>query len=172
MLGAGLATGGWTPAVQQRDAIVAGAGASPITQADRRGDHLQAALLDFGSNLGLGAIPTTVMGISVIGPFPVAAYRGWVGGIVSIDSSHRSRLLTARGGVYYLVTIVLQLVGYVLTMAAGVHVGWTAWTGRNDATVRSVLGVRIPGWALRDAAWLYAVAIPAFLVGSLWEFLA
>jgi len=35
-----------------------------------------------------------------------------------------------------------------------------------------VLGLRVPGVALRDAGWLWAFALPVFLAGSLWEFLA
>src|SRR5690242_5803009 len=94
VLGIALATAGWPFAVSQRDSIVGGARSSPVTAAYHNGDRLQAALLDFGLNVGAGAIPTSVVGLSVIGPFPIAAYRGWVGGVVSIDSSHRSRLAT------------------------------------------------------------------------------
>src|SRR5207248_2787548 len=104
--------------------------------------------------------------------FPIAAYRGWVGGIVSIDSSHHTRFATLSGATYYIVTIILQLIGYVLTMGAGVHVGLSAWKSRHDTSVRSLAGVRIPSSALRDAGYIYIVAVPVFLIGSLWEFLA
>lgn len=171
LLGIALATAGWPFAVSQRDSIVGGARSSPVTAAYHDGDRLRAALLDFGLNVGAGAIPTSVVGLSVVGPFPIAAYRGWVGGVVSIDSSHRSRLATPAGAVYYLVTLVLQLAGYVLTMAAGLRVGLSAWHERNDVTVRSFLSLRVPSAAWQDAGWLYAVAIPCFLLGSLWEFL-
>jgi hypothetical protein len=159
-------------AVSQRDAIVGNAAASPITQAEHEGDHLRAALLDFGSNLFLGALPTSITGLSVIGPFPLAAYRGWVGGVVSIDSHHRSRLADPGPAVYYLVTLAIQLTGYILTMAAGVHVGLAAWRARNDDSLRSWAGFRLPPGALADAGYLYLLAVPIFLVGSLWEFLA
>lgn len=159
-------------AVSQRDAIVSGAGTSAVTQAENRGDHLRAALLDFGSNLFLGAVPTSITGLSVIGPFPIAAYRGWVGGIVSIDGRHKSRLADPGPAVYYVVTLVIQLTGYILTMAAGVHVGLAAWRARNDDSLRSWAGFRLPPAALADAGYLYLLAVPVFLVGSLWEFLA
>jgi hypothetical protein len=171
VLGAALATAGWSFAVSQRDSIVAGAGGSPITRAYGHGDRVTAALLDFGANTLLGALPTSITGLAVVGPFPIAAYRGWVGGVVSIDSRHRSRLLTAPSALYYLVTLILQLAGFILTMAAGVHVGLSAWRARRDESVRSVLGFRVPAWALVDAGRLYAVALPCFLAGSLWEFL-
>ncbi|HET7338316.1 MAG TPA: hypothetical protein VFK22_02105 [Candidatus Dormibacteraeota bacterium] len=172
VLGIALASAGWTFAVSQRDAIVNGAHSSSITLANGRGDHLTAALLDFGSNAVLGAVPTSITGLTVIGPFPIAAYRGWVGGVVSIDSHHASRLANPSSAVYYLVTVALQLTGFILTMAAGVHVGWHAWKARRDPSVRAVLGFRVPSFALRDAAYLYAVAMPVFLAGSLYEFLA
>lgn len=169
LLGIVLATAGWGFAVNQRDALVNGAQTDRITVALARGDRLQAALLDFGSNV-LSAVPTSATGLIVVGPFPIAAYRGWVGGIVSIDGKHRSRLSTLPGATYYVVTIVLQLFGYVLTMGAGVHVGWSGWKVRHDTTVRSLGGLRLPLFALKDAAYIYSLAIPAFLVGSLWEF--
>lgn len=172
LLGIGLASSGWAFAVNQRDSVVRGAQTSPIQVEDRQGNHLAAALLDFGANTALGAIPISIIGLTVVGPFPIAAYRGWVGGIVSIDSSHHSRLATPSGAIYYIVTITLQLIGYVLTMGAGVHVGWSAWQIRHDDSVPSLAGYRIPTKALRDAGYIYIVAVPVFLIGSLWEFLA
>lgn len=173
-VGAGiiLASAGVPFAVEQRDAIVGGAGTSPITQADSKGDHLHAALLDFGSNLFLGAVPTSITGLSVVGPFPIAAYRGWVGGIVSIDGRHQSRLANAGSAVYYVVTLGIQLSAFILTMAAGLHVGLAAWRARNDDSLRSWAGFRLPPAALADAGYLYLLAVPIFLAGSLWEFFA
>src|ERR1700693_1173504 len=171
LLGIGMVTAGVPFAVQQRDSIVNSAQGSPITVAYHRGDRLQAALLDFGSNLTLGAGVTSIAGISVIGPFPIAAYRGWVGGIVSIDSRHTSRLSRPSDAIYYVVTLLFQLVGFILAMAAGVHAGFSAWRARDDKSLRSIAGIGIPGWSLQDAAWLYVLLVPTLLVGSLWEFL-
>jgi hypothetical protein len=74
--------------------------------------------------------------------------------------------------VYYVVTMLLQLVGFTLAMAAGIHVGVAAWRARNDQTQQSIAGVRIPGWLVRDAAWLYVLVVPLLMLGSLWEFMA
>ncbi len=172
VIGIASVSAGWTFALSQRDAIAGGAQASAIATADRHGDPLRAAMLDFGSNVVLGALPTSIAGLCVIGPFPIAAYRGWVGGIVSVDAAHASRLATPRSAVYYLVTLLLQLAGFTLTMAAGVHVGLAAWRHRADPAIAPRLGRRSPRWAWSDAAALYAVALPAFLLGSLWEFLS
>ncbi len=172
VLGIVLATSGWGPALGQRDAIVGSAQQGSILQSYQTGHRVQAALLDFASNTMLAALPTTVVGLTVVGPFPLAAYRGWVGGIVSVDARHRSRLASAPGAAYYLVTVALQLLGFALTMGAGLHLGLTAWRARRDESVRSFGGFRLPGFALADAAWIYALALPVFLAGSLYEFLA
>ena len=172
LLGIAMVSAGVPFAVQQRDNIVHSARGGQITGAYKRGDRVEAALLDFGSNLVLGAGVTSVTGLSVIGPFPIAAYSGWVGGIVSIDDNHASRLTRPGDATYYVVTLLFQLAGFILAMAAGVHVGVAAWKARDDNRVRSIAGVRIPGWSLRDAAWLYGLVVPLLLIGSLWEFLS
>jgi hypothetical protein len=173
-VGAGiiLASAGVPFAVEQRDAIVGNAQTSSVIRTDNQGDHLHAALLDFGSNLFLGAVPTSITGLSVVGPFPIAAYRGWVGGIVSIDGRHQSRLANAGSAVYYVVTLGIQLSAFILTMAAGLHLGLAAWRARNDDSLRSWAGFRLPPAALVDAGYLYLLAVPIFLAGSLWEFFA
>ena len=107
-------------ALHQRDAFVAGANASdPASLALQHGNALGAALLDFVRNLLLGAAPTTVSGLAIVFPYGSAIYRGWVGGIVSVDSAHLSRFATPVGATYYLVTLVLQLIPYVLSRRSG-----------------------------------------------------
>jgi hypothetical protein len=172
LLGIAAVSAGMPFAVHQRDSIVASAQRGPTLSALNRGDRVEAALLDFGSNLVLGAAATSLTGICVVCPFPLAAYRGWVGGVVSIDHGHRSRLTQPSEAGYYLLTLLLQLTGYILSMAAGLHVGLAAWRSRGDTSLRSWLGLRIPGWSLRDAGWLYLPVVPVMLAGSLWEFLA
>ena len=46
-----------------------------------------------------------------------------------------------------------------------------AWAWRLPSYPGSA-GYRIPTSALRDAGYIYMVAVPVFLIGSLWEFLA
>lgn len=163
-----MATGHNAFAVERRDAIVRAAQSGSILVADKHGNHLQAAILDFASNLALGGVTSTVIGISVVGEYPVVAYRGWVGGIVVIDRKHASRLRNARQAIYYCITIILQLIPYSIAGGVGVRVGIAAWrnVGRSG---RTWLG--LPKKELLDAALAYLVIAPLFLVASLWEFL-
>ena len=110
-------------------------------------------------------------GLAIVGPVPIAAYRGWVGGVVSVDGQHVSRLSQPGPAFYYAVTVALQLIPYILTGGAGMYLGLVAWRRRNDASVRSRLTLRIPGEAIRDVGWIWALALPIFLAGSLFEFL-
>jgi hypothetical protein len=170
MAGAVLATSGNSFALSQRDAIVDAAQSSDITVAYREGDRVQAALLDATGNVQTALI-TSVTGLAVVGPLPIAAYRGWVGGIVSVDAQHHSRLSQPGPAFYYVVTVVLQQIPFILTGGAGMYVGLVAWRRRNDESVRSLLTLRIPGEAIRDLGWIWAFALPFFLAGSLFEFL-
>lgn len=167
-VGVAMASGHNSFAVERRDAIVKAAQSSSSLVADRHGNHLQAALLDFGSNLVLGGVTSTLIGLSVAGEYPIVAYRGWVGGIVVIDRKHASRLSNARQALYYWVTIVLQLIPYSIAGGVGVRAGIAAWKniGRPG---QWWLG--LPKQELSDALAAYLVIAPLFLVASLWEFL-
>jgi hypothetical protein len=161
-------------ALSQGDKIVGHAVASdPATGALIKGLPVRAALFDFAENLGRGAIPTTVMGLGLVFPFPVAAYRGWIGGIVSVDGQHKSRLRTWHEASYYLGVLILQLIPYSLAGGAGVRLGlgflfpkgcW-GYKGSNR-------WLAIPSDGVRDVARIYVIVVPLFLVASLVEFLA
>jgi Stage II sporulation protein M len=170
VVGGVLATSGNSFALEQRDAVVGAAQSSYITSAYNQGDRAKAALLDAAGNVEVALI-ASVTGLAVVGPLPIAAYRGWIGGIVSVDAQHRSRLAQPGAAFYYLVTVALQQIPFILTGGAGMYLGLVAWRRRNDVSVRPVLTLRIPGEALRDVGWIWALALPFFLAGSLFEFL-
>jgi hypothetical protein len=169
IVGIAMAGTGNDFALERRDAIVEGARSSEILVADRSGDHVRAALLDAASNLGAGVV-SAITGISVVGAYPLVAYRGWVGGIVSVDARHRSRLGDAGTATYYLVTLVLQLIPYSIAGGVGVHLGVGAW--RAIRVPRSDTWLGLPIDRLWDLAVAFVVIAPLFLVASLWEFLA
>ena len=154
-------------AIARRDHIVAGAQSSPSIIALDRNNRLRAAVLDFGGNL-YGAIADTLGGLGVVFPYPFMAYRGWIGGIVSIDSSHVSRFAESREAMYYLMTLTLQLIPYTLSGGAGVNVGLAFYRPRSFYQGEKWLG--IPKEALRDAFRIYLLVVPLFLLASLWEF--
>lgn len=169
-IGIGMASAGNAYALERRDAIVADAQSTGTLVAYRSGDRLRAALLDAAANLGLGGITSTVLGISIVGAYPVFAYRGWVGGIVSVDAKHRSRLGSIDTAFYYLLTLVLQLIPYSIAGGVGIRLGVGAWRDIRGSSGPSVFGLRTD--LLRDAALAYVMIAPLFLIASLWEFLA
>ena len=169
LIGAVMVHRGDAFALERRDAIVGRARATnPATRAFAAGDRPRAALLDAGENLVRGAVPTTVAGAAIVVPYPLAAYRGWVGGVVSVDGQHRSRLREPRRAAYYLITLLLQLVPYSIAAGAGVNIGWAYLRTRGAPEGPTWLG--FPRQPILDAVALYALIVPLFLVASAWEF--
>lgn len=154
-------------AIARRDHIVAGAQSSPSIIALDQNNRLRAAVLDFGGNLR-GAISDTLGGLGVVFPFPLIVYRGWVGGIVSIDSSHVSRFADPNETAYYLITLTLQLIPYVLAGGAGVNMGLAYFRPKTFYQGEKWLG--IPKEAIRDVLRIYLIVVPLFMLASLWEF--
>jgi hypothetical protein len=168
-IGGFLVHAGNAKALKARDTLVARAhAADPAALALARGDRLSAALWDFGRNLVLGAVPDSVGGLAIVIPYLTGLHRGFVGGIVSVDARHQSRLHDPAERVYYLVTLVLQLVPYTLAGGAGVQAG-LAYLRRARHPGPRWLG--LPRDAVIDVAWIYVLIVPLFLVASLWEFL-
>ncbi len=168
MVGIILVHTGNTFAISTRNQIVSGAKSSPTLVALNQGGRLQAALLDFWGNLVAG-FSNLAGGLGVVFPYPIAAYRGWVGGIVSIDGSGASRLGDLREAVYYLVTLVLQLVPYSLAGGAGVNLGLSLWRPKSYYHEKKWLGISQE--AIWDALRIFLLVVPLFLIASLWEFL-
>jgi hypothetical protein len=117
-----------------------------------------------------GAVPDTVAGLSVVVPYPFAAYRGWVGGIVSVNNAHVSRLAQPSEAVYYVVTLLLQLIPYSLAGGAGVNLG-IAYL-RPQPFYQGSKWYGLPKEGVRDVLRIYLLVAPLFLVASMWEFLA
>ncbi len=170
IVGAVMVHSGSAFALRTGDALVARAHAKdPASRALARGSRLEAAGWDFSRNLLLGAVPSTVGGLAIAIPYLTAAYRGWVGGIVSVDGHHRSRLADPAERTYYLLTLLLQLVPYTLAGGAGVRAG-LAYLRRGRAP--GPLWIGLPREAVLDVLRIYVLVVPLFAVASLWEFLA
>jgi len=159
-------------ALAQRDRIVHRAVTSDQASIDyKSGNRVSALLRDFAGNVFLSAVPQTVGGLGVVLPYFTVAYQGWVGGIVSVDGKHRSRLRTPEGATYYLLVLLLQFIPFSLCIGAGVRfglelyrhnpqIGWRFWT------------YRIPRESLGDLGCAFALALPLFLAASAFEFLS
>ncbi len=171
IVGVGMVAFGNKFALNYRDSLVSRADASDLAAISLENGHrLQAALLDFGGNLFLGALPNTVAGLGVILPYPFVFYRGWVGGIVSANSDRTSRLADPAEAFYYLLTLVLQLIPYSLAGGAGVTLGMAYLRPRPIDQGKKWLG--LPREAVLDVLRIYLLVVPLFLAASLWEFLA
>jgi len=134
-----------------------------------QGHRLAAAAKDFAMNLMVGGVPMTLTGLTVVSPYGFGAYRGWVGGIVSVDRNHESRLRDWRKGAYYLIALVLQLIPYSLAGGIGVHLGLCFFKSFPYYTGGKVGGY--PKEAIWDVIRVYELIIPLFLIASFWEFL-
>jgi uncharacterized membrane protein SpoIIM required for sporulation len=165
--GIAMAQTGNAYAVAARDKIVSNAQASPILVALDNGNRIEAALLDAGGNLVV-AISNTLGGLGVLIPYPFIAYRGWIGGIVSIDSAHASRLGDPWEATYYLVTLVLQVIPTVLAAGIGVNLGLSYYRPKPYYQGEKWLGLSRE--AIRDVVRVYLLVLPLLLIASLWEF--
>ena len=157
-------------ALSYRDRLVARARASdPVSLAAQRGDHLRAALLE-AVRTQWACLATGLTGFTVIPPLVLSGYRGWVGGIVSVDNSHLSRLSEPTQAIYYLSVILLQLVPYSLAVGAGLNLGLTYFRSRREYQGEKWMGY--PKEAIWDFVRIFVLTIPLVLVANLWEFLS
>jgi hypothetical protein len=154
-------------ALGYRDRIVANARVSASVAALEQDQRWQAAVIDFAGNV-FAAMVDSVLGLGVVMAYPSVAYRGWIGGIVSVDSAHVSRLADFKEGAYYLTTLALQLIPSSLTGGAGVNLGLANLRPKPFYQGDKWLG--LPQEALRDLLRIYLVALPLFLLASAWEF--
>ena len=163
-----------TFALKYRDQLIKKASASePSLIALDRGSPFKAAILDFAANVCLGAVPTTIMGLGVVLPFAQVTFRGWVGGIVSVDDRHQSRLRNAHEGAYYLSVLLLQLIPYSITGGAGVRLGLGLLLPKGRwGYPGSKRWLTLPAEGVLDVLRIYTLAVPLFLLASLFEFLA
>jgi hypothetical protein len=159
-------------ALSHRDYVVGNAKRSAVAMALKRTLPLRAAFFDFAGNLGRGAVPSTIMGLAVALPFPQAAYRGWVGGLVSVDGEHKSRLRHWHERNYYLGVLLLQLIPYSLAGGTGIRLGLAVLLPKGRwGYPASERWLGLPSEGVRDVGRIYVLIVPLFLVASLIEFL-
>lgn len=110
-------------------------------------------------------------GLGVILPYFSVAYQGWAGGIVSVDSAHRSRLRSIKAASYYFLVLLLQFIPFSLCIGAGVRCGVELYR-HNSAVSWRFWRYRLPRECLADLGYVSAVTVPLFFVASVFEFLS
>jgi hypothetical protein len=157
-------------ALSYRDTLVAQAqSADPVSISSQQGDNLRAALIET-ARTQWACVAQGVTGLTVVSPFALSAYRGWVGGIVSVDGSHTSRLNRLDQAIYYLSVLVLQLIPYSLAGGAGVNLGLAYFRPR--APYQGDRWIGYPKEAVWDLFRILLLIIPFVVVANLWEFLS
>jgi uncharacterized membrane protein SpoIIM required for sporulation len=161
---------GYVPTIALRDRLVAQARQSdPVSLASRRGDNIQAALLEAARTEWV-CVSVAVTGLTVVSPYVLAAYRGVVGGVVSVDDNHISRLLHPGQASYYISVIILQIIPYALAGGAGVKLGLAYFQRGSESEGGRWLGY--PKEAIWDVVRILVLTIPFVLLANLWEFLS
>lgn len=130
-----------------------------------------AVLNDFKGNLLFGAVPQTLLGFGIIIPFFSVIKQGWVGGIVSVDSDHKSRFKNFKSSFYYLFVLLLQFIPYSLAIGAGIKCGIDFYNF-NKSTGWMIKKYRIQRTSLIDLGLVYILVIPFFFIASCFEFLS
>jgi hypothetical protein len=157
-------------ALSYRDRLVASALASdPVSLAYHQGDYLRAALIET-ARTQWASLATALTGPTVALPAVLSAHRGWVGGIVSVTSSHVSRLVEARQAIYYLSVVVLQLIPYTLAAGAGLNLGLVYFHPRQEYQGEKWMGY--PKEAIWDFVRILVLTVPFVIVANLWEYLS
>jgi hypothetical protein len=159
-------------ALDYRDKIVGKAIKSDFASLNyQKGNRFKAAMIDFSGNLCLSAIPQTLMGFGIVIPYFSAAFQGWVGGIVSVDSAHKSRFKSFRSTLYYFLVLLLQYIPYSLALGSGIKCGIDFYND-NKKNDWSVWKFRLQKTSLIDVGYVYLLVIPLFLIASCFEFIS
>ena len=159
-------------AVSSRDNIVGKAMKSDKASINyQEGNNFSAALNDFMGNLFFGAVPQTLMGFGIVIPYFFVLKQGWVGGIVSIDSEHKSRFKNFKSTFYYLFVLLLQFIPYSLAIGAGVKCGIDFYNF-NRMNGWNLSKFKIQKSSFIDLGYVYILVVPLFFIASCFEFMS
>ena len=170
-VGAVMVHSGSRVALSRRDAIVEQAMSHRASVEYRAGRRIQAAVADAAANFGQAALPQTVAGLTVVIPYLTVAHQGWIGGIVSVDGDHVSRLGSMPGGAYYLGVLLLQFLPFSLCIGGGIRCG-VALYAQNRETGWRLWRYRLPRAIVADLLYTVGASVPLFLIASAFEFLS
>ena len=155
-------------ALNRRDRLVThGESQDAAAIAFQHGKRLKAASIESGRD-SLRALTRVLEGLTVVVPYPSAAYTGWYRGILSVDSAHRSRVADPFDALYFLMYQLLQGLSSSLAAGAGVNLMLAVFRKRPWYAGRKLLGVSIE--ALHDLLRMYLLAVALIFVASFWEY--
>ena len=133
------------------------------------GNRFKAALIDFSGNLFIGSIIQSIMAFSVLAPYVSSSYQGWIGGIVSVDSSHLSRFRKIKPALYYVFVLLLQFIPYSLAIGAATRAGYSTYVLNKHKPISQY---KFDSKSIKDLFLVYLLVIPLFFVASCFEFLS
>jgi hypothetical protein len=133
------------------------------------GKKYTAVLSDFSGNLLMGAIPQTVVGLGVVIPYFTVAYQGWIGGIVSVNYKHQSRLEKLKPAAYYIIVLILQFIPYSLAIGSGIKFGVETYKLNMH---KKITKFNVDKASMKDVFKIYILVIPLFFLASCFEFLS
>jgi hypothetical protein len=167
-IGTAMVHSGSAFALESRDRLVThGEVHDPAAIAFQQGKRTKAALIEFGRDV-LRTVAKTLEGLTVVVPYPLAAYRGWYGGIVSVDSNHTSRIADPFDALYFLGFEILELIA--ASLAAGAGVNLVLGTFRPRLWYQGAKWLGVPKEALRDLGRIFLLAVALIFVASFWEY--
>ncbi len=156
-------------ALVQRDKIVGTAVRTDKASLNyQKGNNLNAALYDFTGNFLWGA-EQTFLGLGIVIPYFTVSYQGWVGGLVSVNNLHKSRLKKLEPAIYYFIVLFLQFIAYSLSVGAGIKTGIDLYK-QNQLISWRLWKYRIRKENLSDVLNIFVLSIPVFFIASFFEF--
>jgi hypothetical protein len=159
-------------AVSYRDKIVGKAVATDKASINyQKGNNFTAALNDFKGNLFFGAIPQTFMGLGIVVPYFTVSKQGWIGGIVSVNSEHKSRFKNFKSTFYYFFVLLLQFIPYSLAIGSGIKFGIDFYIN-NKIHGWLIWKFKIQTSGLLDIGYIYLLVVPLFFLASCFEFMS
>jgi hypothetical protein len=128
-------------------------------------------MYDFGGNLFFGALPQTFMGLGIVVPYFTVSKQGWIGGIVSVNSQHKSRIIKFKSAFYYFFVLLLQFLPYSLAIGSGIKFGIDFYSD-NKIYGWLMWKYKISKNGLLDLGYIYLLVVPLLFLASCFEFMS